>query len=155
MYIWCSSMKAMRSLHIRKYILYFTQCTGVAVENIHNTNWCCYMYENPIKVNPGNDVILNKPNISTECENSGYDIKSSCKGCLPGYNIEQNCSGCLPGYDADKNCDECLFGYNSTTDCAECINGYWVGEYVLHGNPSPTQFDITFQGPLCSQISGL
>ena len=96
------------------------------MENIHTTDWCCYIEDNPIKISAGNNVIVNKPNISTECENSGYDIKSSCKGCLPGYNIEQNCSECLPEFDPEQNCSECLKpGYDPEQNCSECLKpGY-------------------------------
>ena len=88
---------------------FIKQCRGIAVENIRTTNWCCYISENLIKINPGNNVILHKPNVSMECGKSGYDIKFSCKRCLkPGYDPGQNCSECLkPGHDPDKNCNEC------------------------------------------------
>ena len=113
------------------------------MENIHLTNWCCYITDNPIKFNPGNDTILHKSSISTECGNSGYDIKSSCRECLKH------------GHDPDKNCSECLFGYNAKSSCTQCIeNGLWDGEFVYSLTVYPIRFNITFYGPLCTQISG-
>ena len=122
---------------------FLKQCTGVALEDKNLTNWCCYITDNPIKINPGNGAILTKSNVSIECGNSGYDIKSSCSECLK------------QGYDPDKNCSECLFGYNAKSNCTKCIeNGLWDGEFVISLTVNPIQFNITFYGPLCTQISG-
>ena len=180
--IWCILKYIQNYTHITTYsfdsiytcvsrclISYFTQFTGVVIETILWPTWYCLITDNLIKILPGNNVILHKPNISTKCKNSGYDVKSSCKGCRllrydpeqkcseclkPGYNPNKNCGECVPGYNSEKECGECLFGYDPASYCIDCMNGHWDGEFVLYNNPGPIQFDITFDGPLCTQISG-
>ena len=68
--------------------------------------------------------MLHKQNISIKCENSGCNIKTSCKECkLAVFDPDKNCSECLkPGYDADKSCLECLKPeYDPGQNCSECL----------------------------------
>ena len=57
------------------------QCTGVAVENLQQSSWCCFFTENPIGVKFGSNVLIHKPEVQI--------------GCLFGFDPETNCSQCL------------------------------------------------------------
>ena len=60
---------------------HFIQCTGVAVESLRESGWCCFFTENPIVVKSGTNVLIHKPEVQT--------------GCLFGFDPEGNCSQCL------------------------------------------------------------
>ena len=63
-----------------KHIFVILQCTGVAVENIEQSQWCCFFTENLIGVKSGSNVLIHKPEVQT--------------GCLFGFDPDTNCSQC-------------------------------------------------------------
>ena len=57
------------------------QCTGVAVESLRQSNWCCFFTTNPIGVKSGSNVLIHKPEVKTRCL-FGFDPETSCAQCL-------------------------------------------------------------------------